>query len=159
MPWRALATLVLTVMVAASGGRGARAAELVMFEEPGCSWCQRWHAEVGPAYPLTAEGQAAPLRRMHIRDQATAGISLERPVTVTPTFVLADGGREVGRIIGYPGQDFFYGLLGRLLERLPKEGKRFRLDSAANSACRENCAIGRTPISLRSTVERRSRIP
>jgi hypothetical protein len=159
MPWRALAILALTVMVAVSGSRGARAAELVMFEEPGCSWCQRWHAEVGPAYPLTAEGQAAPLRRVHIRDQATAGISLERPVTVTPTFVLADDGREVGRIIGYPGQAFFYGLLGQLLERLPKEDKRFRLDSAANSVCREDCAISRNLISLRSRIERSGSMP
>jgi hypothetical protein len=122
-----LAILALTVFLAVCGNRGAQAAELVMFEEPGCTWCQRWDAEVAPAYPLSAQGRMAPLRRVHIGDQATAGVSLERPVTGTPTFVLADEGREVGRIVGYPGPAYFYGQLDRLLERLPKDGDRFRL--------------------------------
>ena len=112
------AVLMLTSALIAHGG-SVRAAELVMFEKPGCPWCQRWHAEIGPAYSLTAEGQAAPLRRSHIRDQALAGVLLERPITVTPTFVLAEEGREVGRIVGYPGEDFFYGLLANLLKSKP----------------------------------------
>jgi len=101
-------------------GANAHAAELVMFERPGCPWCKRWHTEIGPAYPLTTEGKAAPLRRHHIRDQALAGITLSRPVTVTPTFVLAEGGREVGRIVGYPGEDFFYEMLDGLLKDTQK---------------------------------------
>jgi thioredoxin-related protein len=91
-----------------------------MFEDPGCSWCRRWHAEIGPAYALTAEGQVAPLRRYHFRDQANAGVLLERPITVTPTFVLVKDGREIGRIVGYPGEDFFYGLLANLLKSKPR---------------------------------------
>ena len=101
-------------------GANAHAAELVMFERPGCPWCKRWHTEIGPAYPLTTEGKAAPLRRHHIRDQTLAGITLSRPVTVTPTFVLAEGGREVGRIVGYPGEDFFYEMLDGLLKDTQK---------------------------------------
>ena len=101
-------------------GANAHAAELVMFERPGCPWCKRWHTEIGPAYPLTTEGKAAPLRRHHIRDQTLAGITLSRPVAVTPTFVLAEGGREVGRIVGYPGEDFFYGMLDGLLKDTQK---------------------------------------
>ena len=101
-------------------GANAHAAELVMFERPGCPWCKRWHTEIGPAYPLTTEGKAAPLRRHNIRDQTLAGITLSRPVTVTPTFVLAEGGREVGRIVGYPGEDFFYGMLDGLLKDTQK---------------------------------------
>ena len=53
-----------------------RAAELLMFEDPACVWCRRWHAEIGPSYPNTTEGQRAPLRRIHIRDQETAGASV-----------------------------------------------------------------------------------
>ena len=111
----AFAVLVLAGALVAQGG-SLRAAELVMFEEPNCPWCRRWHAEIGPAYSLTAEGQAAPLRRSHIRDQAHVGVLLERSITVTPTFVLADEGREIGRIVGYPGEEFFYGLLANLLK-------------------------------------------
>src|SRR5262245_22858666 len=109
----AFAVMVLVGAVIAHSDH-VRAAELVMFEDPGCRWCRRWHAEVGRAYSLTTEGALAPLRRYHIRDQALANVLLLQPITVTPTFVLADGGSEVGRIVGYPGEDFFYGLLGSL---------------------------------------------
>jgi hypothetical protein len=37
-------------------------------------------------------------------------------VTITPTLALAEDGREIGRIVGYPGEDFFYGLLANLLK-------------------------------------------
>jgi hypothetical protein len=114
----ALAFLCLAGSLVAFGG-SVRAAELIMFDDPACIWCQRWHAEIGPSYPRTDEGRRAPLRRIHIRNQAAAGVALRQPVTATPTFVLAEQGREIGRIVGYPGRDFFYGLLGELLMRLP----------------------------------------
>lgn len=119
-----LQALASRFIMAAAGvlvGGSALAAELVMFEHPACPHCRRWHAEIGPSYHATDEGRIAPLRRVHINDQSKAGISLESPVTFTPTFVLVEDGREVGRIVGYPGNDFFYGFLANLLERLPKD--------------------------------------
>jgi len=115
----ALVVLVLAGALIAHGAN-VRAAELVMFEDPGCPWCRRWHAEIGPAYPRTVEGKAAPLRRHHIREQARAGVLLKQPIIVTPTFVLAEEGREIGRIVGYAGEDFFYGLLVNLLKSKPR---------------------------------------
>ena len=97
-----------------------RAAELLMYEEQGCPWCRRWHAEVGIVYPKSAEGRRAPLRRLDIHGQKPDGIALAAPVRATPTFVLVENGREIGRITGYPGADFFWGLLDGLLERLAK---------------------------------------
>ncbi len=97
-----------------------RAGGLLMFEEPGCVWCRRWRSEIGPGYPLTQEGRLAPLRRLNIREQANAGAVLERPITTTPTFVLIENGREIGRMVGYPGRDFFYGLLDELIARRSK---------------------------------------
>ena len=44
-------------------------------------------------------------------------LKLESPVRFTPTFVLVDGDREIGRIEGYPGEDFFWGRLERLMPR------------------------------------------
>lgn len=119
--------LIIVLLTLVAGVQGVRAAELLMFEEPGCVWCQRWHAEIGPSYPRTEEGRLAPLRRVHIRDQSRAGVALGRSITATPTFVLVDSGREIGRIVGYPGNDFFYGLLGGLLGRLPQEPENRRL--------------------------------
>lgn len=91
-----------------------------MYETPGCMWCRQWHAEIGPGYPKTAEGQRAPLRIHKLNDPPLPGLSLAAAVTLTPTFVLADGGKEVGRIAGHPGNDFFYPRLNELFARLPQ---------------------------------------
>lgn len=102
---------------AGQGGAGitAAGAELVMFDQPGCVYCLRWEAEVGPEYPLTAEGRAAPLRQINLHAALPPGVTLARRVTFTPTFVLLRDGAEVGRLEGYPGEDFFWGLLQQLL--------------------------------------------
>jgi thioredoxin-related protein len=97
------------------------AADLIMFEEPGCMWCARWDRDVGDAYHMTAEGRRAPLLRRYIGDGAPEGVTLASSARFTPTFVLVEGGREVGRIEGYPGEDFFWPMLGVLLDRLPPE--------------------------------------
>lgn len=94
--------------------------ELIMFDEAGCPWCRRWDEEVGPAYPRSEEGRRAPLRRIHISEARRSGIKLVTAVTVTPTFVLVDDGAEIGRITGYPGADFFWGMLDGLMDRLPR---------------------------------------
>ena len=88
---------------------------LLMAEEAGCYWCARWHSEIGPIYPKTAEGKAAPLVQYNLRSD-TPDAALARKVHYTPTFILVEDGQERGRIEGYPGEDFFWGLLGRLLE-------------------------------------------
>ena len=97
----------------------ARAAELLMFEEKWCTWCERWNDEIGPIYPKTTEGKRAPLRRVDIHGEFPEGISLKTRPHFTPTFILIQDGRELGRIEGYPGEDFFWGLLARLMDKLP----------------------------------------
>ena len=92
---------------------------LLMAEEDGCMWCARWDREVSEIYPKTPEGRAAPLRRIDIRDADQEDFNLLRPLHYTPTFVLLDDGNEIGRIEGYPGEDFFWGLLGMLLKDAP----------------------------------------
>lgn len=118
--WRLIATgLSLLIGVAQwSPAVAAKSVELLMFEEQGCPWCRRWHADVGIAYPNTPEGQRLPLRRLDIHGPKPDGISLATPVRATPTFVLIENGREIGRITGYPGADFFWGLLNGLLAKL-----------------------------------------
>ena len=52
-----------------------------------------------------------------------AGITLAAPVVYTPTFVVVDGGREIGRITGFINDEAFWGLLDTLaakLERVPE---------------------------------------
>ena len=96
----------------------ARAAELVMFESPSCNWCEAWDRDVGVVYHKTDEGHLAPLRRIEIHGSRPKGLEGVDAVVYTPTFVLLDEGRELGRITGYPGEDHFWGLLEVLLEKL-----------------------------------------
>lgn len=90
---------------------------LLMAEEPGCPWCARWDAEISEIYPKTTEGQMAPLVRYNMHQQVPDGITLNSQVRFSPTFILVKEGVEVDRIEGYPGEDFFWGLLGMMLER------------------------------------------
>ena len=96
-------------------------AELLMFEELGCEWCARWDEEVGVVYNKTVEGRRAPLRRLMVHTQLPEGIALKAPATYTPTFVLIEEGREIGRITGYPGEDFFWGYLADLISKLRRK--------------------------------------
>lgn len=100
----------------------ARAAELLMFEERGCPWCLRWKQEVGVGYPHSPVGWRAPVRMLDLRHGVPHGVTLALPVRVSPTFILVgDDGMEIGRIVGYPGADFFWGLFGELLRKLPQK--------------------------------------
>ena len=109
----AAAGLMLTLASAAP------AAELVMYRSAGCAWCATWDQVIGPIYPKTEVGRRAPVRMADLDAAKSSGVILLRPVRYSPTFVLADDGREVGRIEGYPGEDFFWGLLENLVLKLP----------------------------------------
>lgn len=94
------------------------AAELLMIEEPGCIYCDRFNREIAPAYPKTSEGRKAPLRRLQLDEPFPAEFANVRAATVTPTFILVNEGREIDRLIGYPGDEYFWFLLGEMLEKL-----------------------------------------
>ena len=112
-----LAVLALIAALSPFGGPAA-AAELVMVEEKGCPYCERWEAEVGVVYAKTPQGRRAPLRRIEIDGPRPDDLRHLKRLVYTPTFILIDKGREVGRIIGYPGEDFFWGLLDELIGKL-----------------------------------------
>lgn len=114
-----IAAALLLLAAVDFGMRPAAAAELIMFEDAGCVWCARFNRDIAPAYPKTAEGKRAPLRRVGINDKLPADISFIQVERLTPLFVLVDQGREIGRIRGYPGEDHFWGLLGGLIKKLP----------------------------------------
>ncbi len=100
----------------------ARAAELVMFEQAGCIWCDAFNREIAPVYAKTDEGQRAPLRRVDIAGPVPQDLVFIDIEKLAPLFVLVDRGREIGRIRGYPGEDNFWGLLGSLIKKLNAPG-------------------------------------
>ena len=93
-----------------------QAAELVMVEQANCEWCARWDEEIGPIYPKTNEGRFAPLRRVDLRDMPE-DLEIARRVNFTPTFLIVENDREVGRLEGYPGEDFFWPVIAQLLSK------------------------------------------
>lgn len=97
----------------------AAAAELVVLEKAGCPFCVRFETEVGRVYDKTDEGKRAPLRRVDNEKPYPADLAFVTPDRITPTFVLVDQGREIARLRGYPGEDFFYAALGTMLAKLP----------------------------------------
>ncbi|WP_246557174.1 hypothetical protein [Roseovarius nubinhibens] len=120
MAWAGVARVVLlSALCALITTQPLRAAELVMVEQIGCPWCEAWDREIAPAYPKTEEGKRAPLRRVDLHDLPEELEFKSRPV-FTPTFVLMEEGRELQRIEGYAGDQFFWFLLGQMLEAHPE---------------------------------------
>lgn len=122
MVWRAAVLAALWLALAPAQATRAAAAELVMFETAGCPWCVYWKREIAPKYPKTDEGKAAPLRLVDMRAERPADLANLAPVKAAPTFVLMHEGREIGRIVGFPGEDFFWPMLAQLLEKVPGAG-------------------------------------
>ncbi|WP_454747441.1 transcriptional regulator [Ciceribacter selenitireducens] len=98
----------------------SHAAELVVLVQPGCPWCRQFDSEIAPAWPKTQEGMRAPLRRVDITEpwpDDLAGIQRER---FTPSFILMHEGKEIGRLRGYAGDEFFWFRIAELMEKLPQ---------------------------------------
>lgn len=101
------ALLVVLLVPGADTGQAVAAppVRLIMVDDPNCYYCRKWNAEIGRGYAKTAEGRFAPLRRVRRGAKQLNGLA---PVIFTPTFIVVHQGRELGRIAGYPGRDYFY---------------------------------------------------
>jgi thioredoxin-related protein len=95
-------------------------AELVLFENEGCPWCEAWDRDVGKIYDLTDEARILTLRRVELHDPMPADLRQIEDIQYTPTFVVVDDGKEIGRILGYIGPEQFWGLLGEIIKKLPR---------------------------------------
>ena len=108
------ASLAATALVALAGAALADI-RLIMVDQPGCAYCMAWEDEIAPAYAKTAEGRFAPLMRADLRDGPPEGVTYDRRVSFTPTFILIEDGAEIARMEGYVGEDFFWPLYSQLL--------------------------------------------
>lgn len=111
-----LPVIALTLLFISPLQTPAKAAELIMVDQEGCPYCRAWEAKIGPIYPKTPEGKFAPLRVQNIHDGAPNDIKYARGVSFTPTFILIENQEEVARIEGYPGEDFFWWMLEKMLK-------------------------------------------
>ena len=119
--------LLMAGAIAAIGRRAAGASlpSFVLLERHDCPWCRRWHREVGVASWNGSDlGQRAPLRRVDLAQGLPPDLGFVMGWRFTPTFVLIEDGREIGRIIGYQGDLFFWQQAEALLARLPPNRPR-----------------------------------
>ncbi len=119
MPFR---TAFLASLLCLSLSPRAMAAELLVFVREGCEWCEIWQGEVGAVYAKTDEGQAVPMRKVWTDEDRPDELTYVKGVVYTPTFVVVHDGREYGRILGYPGESFFYDFLREIMGKLPQAG-------------------------------------
>lgn len=99
----------------------AGAAELLVLEQEGCSWCLRFDREVADIYPKTEQGRIAPIRRIDINAPWPDDLDGIRTERFTPTFVIVHDGVEYGRLRGYSGDEFFWFLLDEIIGKLPQD--------------------------------------
>ncbi|MCB4823727.1 transcriptional regulator [Roseicella aerolata] len=117
---RGLVLLGLGMAMRAAGAAELPVAQFVMLERHDCPWCRRWLREVGEAsWNASDLGRRAPLRRVDVAQGMPADLAGFAHWRFTPTFVLMQGGRELGRIIGYQGDLFFWQQAEALLAKLP----------------------------------------
>ena len=139
----ALAATIFVISTLAN----ARAAELVMFEQAGCAWCETFDREIAPIYPKTEEGQRAPLRRVNIDHPLPPDLAFLDVERLAPLLVLVDKGQEIGRIRGYPGEEHFWGLLGVLMKKLDS----VRTGCRTSTAARKSVARSRLIVCIQPT--------
>lgn len=121
---RAASVLVMGLTAPTAQATGS-APRLVMLERHDCPWCRRWLREVGEAaWDRSDLGRRAPLWRVDVAQGLPEALRFLGNWRFTPTFVLVADGRELGRIIGYQGDLFFWQQAEALLARLPTAPQR-----------------------------------
>jgi thioredoxin-related protein len=91
--------------------------ELLVFEHPGCTYCQVFRRRVVPRYLSSPNAEKAPLRFVDIEKSDTGNLGLASPITILPTVVLIRNGREVDRIAGYWAPANFFKMVSFLIDK------------------------------------------
>ena len=112
-----LATLSLLLSLLPGGTVWAGSLQLLVAHDAACGDFARWQREIGPGYGASAAGRAAPLLEVAMDGPWPDGLALASRPRQTPTFILVDDGREIGRIEGYGDAAGFQARLTRLLHQ------------------------------------------
>lgn len=81
--------------------------EIVVYEDPSSEICGIFRQRIVPSFRASVRGAKVPMRFVDITTMVSDPAGLAGPITVVPTAVIVQDGREVGRIVGYWGPEAF----------------------------------------------------
>ena len=93
-----------------------KTAELLVFEAKRCAYCFIFRRDVVPSYLQSPRARDVPMRFINVHKADMTQLRLNAPVTIVPTVVLMEHGREVGRISGYMGPEPFFHMVSHLIK-------------------------------------------
>ncbi len=93
--------------------------ELIVMEAPGCTYCDIFRRDVLPSYQASERAKDVPIRFLDINDASPEELGLNSPVDIVPTFVVLKDHKEVGRIPGYVGPEYFFHSINHLISSAP----------------------------------------
>ena len=98
----------LALTFAASLQTAAADSQLIMVTSDYCPSCQAWELDVGKVYDKSPYATILPLTRVEIGNKIPGGVTFQKPVVGTPTFLIIHDGQEIGRQNGYIDAEMFW---------------------------------------------------
>ncbi|MEQ1577583.1 MAG: hypothetical protein ABL894_08020, partial [Hyphomicrobium sp.] len=75
--------------------------------------------DVWTSYETSQRARSVPMRFLDLNAEAFATLDLDGPIESVPTVLVLQRGKEIGRIPGYVGPEFFFHSIDRLLAKAP----------------------------------------
>lgn len=98
-----------------TGSIVAATTEVVIFEAPGCVYCELFRRDVLPGYQASLRARTTPLRFVDVDAVDRTLLPSAPPLAMLPTTIILRDGQEIGRIEGYTGPDNFQAVLTHVL--------------------------------------------
>ena len=101
-------TFALALTLAAYPQIALADSRLIMVTSDHCPYCKAWELDVGAAYEKSPYAPALPLTRVEIGSKMPEGVTYQKPVVGTPTFLIIYNGQEIDRQSGYFDAEMFW---------------------------------------------------
>ena len=100
--------VALALTLSASSQSAAANSRLIMVTSDHCPYCQAWELDVGKVYDKSPYAITLPLTRVELGSKMPGGVTFQKPVVGTPTFLVIHNGQEIGRQNGYIDAEMFW---------------------------------------------------
>ena len=108
MAFSLIKAFAIALTFAASAQSAAADSRLIMVTSDHCLYCQAWELDVGKVYDKSPYAPTLPLTRVKIGSEIPGGVTFQKPVVGTPTFLIIHNGQEIDRQNGYIEAGMFW---------------------------------------------------